>query len=407
MKKIVLMIAAFCMALSAGAAEKTATIKNGKTPKGTAMTLKVVEDLRLGPDDGEEYIWPSAAALVDADDTGRMYVLDVDGRRIMQYAPDGAFIRQIGGPGEGPGEFQIVAGWQILEDGRGVAFSPMGPASSFTYFNADMSYQDKVTIKSSLMGLQQAQLSPDGRYAMLMGFNAQPPKMAIHWLLVDTETEKEIDLMSYEIGMPNQETFTSADKFTDFMAQNFQQGAKGLVAFSTFSPQGGIYSATARSYEITKYNRNLEPDVIITRDYKPIPQSEEEIKASIEPVTEALKAALPPAAHQLISKSGLEKAIAKAGFPPVKFPISGLNVLEDGSILVIHEVDLLEKTVVLDIFDPNGIYIGNYTHEIDGLLDLQFSVKFKNGFMYRIQPNEYDENQLVRSKYSLVPLDKI
>jgi len=405
MKKLVSIFALISLASFAFAADDIETVNNGKTPAGTPMTLKLVEDLRLGPDQGDAYIWPSAAVIVDADDKGRMYVLDIDGKRVMQYAEDGTFLKEIGGPGQGPGEFMFLGYWSILADGGGVGFEPAGPSSSLSYFDADMNFVEEKQLKTSLNMVQQAVIAPSGTHAMVFGINMNPPKMKMTWLLVDLESEKEIEISSYSVDMPNQETFTSPDKFSDFMADNFQQVAKGKAAFATFSPNGKIFTAVSRQYQIHSYDKNLVELEVVKRDYQPIPQSEEEIMASIDTIVEGMKASMPPQVHHLVSKTGIAKAVEKADFPPVKYPINGLNTLEDGSLLVVHDVDLLDKYVLIDIFDKNGTYLGNYKHHIDGFLDMAFVAKFKNGCMYRVVPTEDDENELVRYRYSVVPAE--
>ncbi len=42
---------------------------------------------------------------VDVDDQGRVFVADQQGRQIRVFDPEGAFLRTVGAPGEGPGEF--------------------------------------------------------------------------------------------------------------------------------------------------------------------------------------------------------------------------------------------------------------------------------------------------------------
>jgi len=79
---------------------------------GTALPQwHLVEDLRIGSLDGltDSFVLP--VSVLQAPD-GEIIVLDIQIPAIMVYGPDGSFRRQIGTPGEGPGQYlsPIAAG---------------------------------------------------------------------------------------------------------------------------------------------------------------------------------------------------------------------------------------------------------------------------------------------------------
>lgn len=67
--------------------------------------LAAVEELRIGSVDDPD-IGFSQLYMADVDSDGNVYVLEGTDREIRVYNSAGSLIRRIGGPGQGPGEFQ-------------------------------------------------------------------------------------------------------------------------------------------------------------------------------------------------------------------------------------------------------------------------------------------------------------
>ena len=75
-----------------------------------------MEDLRIGVLEGEPaYMFGNVSDLAVGRDLS-LYILD--GTGIRQYDRQGRFVRQIGGRGQGPGEYGSIQGIEVLPDGR-------------------------------------------------------------------------------------------------------------------------------------------------------------------------------------------------------------------------------------------------------------------------------------------------
>lgn len=109
------------------AAKGVPTAENGLLPTGKRYTLVLEENLRIGSEKGAEFLWTTVGTTVQTDKKGFMYVCDPKEKRITVINSDGDFVRHIGRPGQGPGEFQTLSSFQVLNDGRGVAFQALGP----------------------------------------------------------------------------------------------------------------------------------------------------------------------------------------------------------------------------------------------------------------------------------------
>lgn len=54
------------------------------------------------------------------DANGSLYIFDRQASRITVVDPDGNFVREFRGPGEGPGELRMALGFTVMRDGTTV-----------------------------------------------------------------------------------------------------------------------------------------------------------------------------------------------------------------------------------------------------------------------------------------------
>jgi hypothetical protein len=166
-----------------------------------------------------------------------------------------------------------------------------------------------------------------------------------------------------------------------------------------FDSQNNIYTATAQQYQVTKWDPELQKLLVLEKKYKPIPLTEEEIEAIVDPALEGVRAAVPGPLQQIITENVIKKAVELAEFPPAKNAVNGLKVLDDQTILVIHDANLVTGMASMDIFNKNGRFLGSVDHDFFGINRMVF----KNGYGYTIETNDEEENELIRYRYKLVP----
>ena len=84
------------------------------------------EVYRVGSFQGDEWEIFGSVGGVAFDGVGNLYILDTQAARFVVVDPDGSFLRDFGGVGDGPGEFgggtSSVIEFAVLPDGRTVAF---------------------------------------------------------------------------------------------------------------------------------------------------------------------------------------------------------------------------------------------------------------------------------------------
>lgn len=96
-----------------------------------APTLTAVEELRLGSFDGPEETTFGYIAALGVDEDGTMYVADTQVPAIRVFAADGDYLRDLGGRGEGPGEFTALRGLAALSGGGVAVWHEMDQLSVF------------------------------------------------------------------------------------------------------------------------------------------------------------------------------------------------------------------------------------------------------------------------------------
>ena len=373
---------------------------NGMTP-ADPLKLTLVEDLRITPEGRDDnYLWVGNGVGVSVDHQGHMYVLDPRGNRIVELDPQGEFVREIGGPGEGPGEFRALNSFQILADGTGRAFDTIGPVSFLTIYDDQMNLVEKKKLETGGRIYRRITISPDDAWvgATVTQVDTDRNVEITEFLLADQKFQVKEVLLNWESPGLNPAKVTDPNHWVDFLSHRFDGLSKGQDAYAAFGDKGQVYTANAVSYEITRRNADLTPNLKITRKYKPIAQSEEEVEALVSPIREALLSQLPQSLLQIVSEKVIQRAIQKADFPPVKFPISGLLTMGN-YLVVIHGVNYQTLESQGDIFDQQGRYRGSFTHPGNGLQRMVF----KDGYAYTIETVD-EESELVRYKYQLSPI---
>lgn len=121
--KTVLIVAAFVLAGTLAAGQKTETVAGarlvhntgpgawGKTPKVTLEPVRTLGDIDTA-DENMAFYMPSMIAV---DGAGDLYVLDTGNHRVQKFGPDGKFKSSLGRQGQGPGEFYYPS-WLAVDD---------------------------------------------------------------------------------------------------------------------------------------------------------------------------------------------------------------------------------------------------------------------------------------------------
>jgi hypothetical protein len=133
--------------------EGVRAIVNPAEPLYGEIKLDLAEELRIGKE-GDERTQFYRVRDIHADPQGNIYVDDMSNGRVQVFDPKGAFLRTIGRPGQGPGEFEyptlirfggrdgrlhVMDRFQRINlfDGRGVFIRSIMPRTGFADYFPD------------------------------------------------------------------------------------------------------------------------------------------------------------------------------------------------------------------------------------------------------------------------------
>lgn len=360
------------------------------------------EDLRIGPrGDDTRYLWVGPGVAATAGAQGHIFITDPKESRIIELDANGQFVRQIGGPGEGPGEFQFLAVTAILDDGSAIVFENQQATNIFNYFKPGFIYRDKIQRQDLSLMIQTPSFSPDGTK---MGGVAVALDQATGSLVTKSFVARSdfTVIKSWDIDTsPSFDPAKINDRayWVEFLANRFKIGISRSLGYMTFDDQNRVYTATAGSYEIHCWNDTMTESVTFGREYKPRPRSEQEIAAVVAPIHEAILAGLPAQLHSMVNNQVVREAVAKAELLPIHNPINGIRGTDDGRITVIHELSFSGNYAEIDFFSTDGQYLGAYRHPNVGA----FNMTFKDGYAYVIETNADDDQELARYKVRFQP----
>jgi len=102
--------------LSAPAAVAAPEINNGPTPAQPVETMPMQELWRIGGLDDDENLL-GVINKVLADETGQLYLLDIQLTEVQVYDAEGEYVRSLGKRGDGPGELRFVTDALFMPDG--------------------------------------------------------------------------------------------------------------------------------------------------------------------------------------------------------------------------------------------------------------------------------------------------
>jgi hypothetical protein len=383
-------------------------IENSETPKGKAKTLVFTEDLVLEAEiDGEPLLLVDSRTKIIPDPRGYMYITDRAENRLLEFDPDGNFVRVAANKGQGPGELQGIRSFTILDDNTGVMLDgpPIG-VPKLKIFDENR----KVTEESFLRSFGFPAVlwtSPNGQLNASIYSNMNQAENRI-----DTRTSilsKDLDVLEviYEahLGRLDTSRIQDSDYWSEHLSGILKSLFKGFGVIA-FAPDNHVYTAVANQYEITKWSPDLGKKVmVVRRNYKPIPNSDAHIGAIVDVMVENFTGI--PLLQNILTRPVLKRAVDLSEPPPGKNPIFGIIPMEKDGILVIHDIDLSNGNNLVDIFSNEGVFMGQVSMSGFGFMGVDAGLFlprmiFRNGYAYTVLSDEYGENTAVRFTYKLV-----
>jgi len=353
----------------------------------------VTEDLRIGTVAGEQQYQFGTIISLDAAEDGTVYVLDLQARNIRAYDAQGNYLRTIGGPGGGPGEFSqqtMFVGWHP----RGEILVPDLGNQRVHRFAPEGDLVGSFPIQMQAGVPARWEVSSDGRtLAQIRGMNL-PGMAALEEgdpIVVFDTTGTVVDTVAL---LPKGQTLEGIS----------EQGAQIRVfapePLWDVDPAGSIYYAMNDRYRILVNDPEGTLARVITRDVEPKPVEETDRNAIRGLMREQYREfGVPPAQVEQIMQ-GVSFADFYPAFgnlfigPEETLWVQRVQSARELAAGAEEEVEFDPRDIVSpewEIFDAEGRYLGVVTLP-DGFIPFTL----KGDAMYGIWTDEMDVQYVMR-----------
>ena len=348
------------------------------------LEVDLEEVYRVGELAGDEWEVFGRVSAVGFGESGDLYVMDDQGGRIVVVNPEGGFMREFGGLGDGPGEFSAsshtAVGFTVLRDGRAVVFDPGHRA--FQVFGSDGELERSVRMPGGSMYLIIRPLAParDGRNVITTsvgsfgGPDAPEPSFRPVYRLILTGDEAVVDTVIRAWRPPR-----DPDAFAPVLS------AAAL-------PDGGLVYTDSSAYAIKVATPDGDLTRILTRPFRPEPvtdrMKDEEVARRVEEAEErsARGDAFADAFAELASRR-----IASMEFHHEVPVVRRLRTGREGTIWVQRRGEEPGGDGPIDLLTPDGRYIGTLAAAATAMP----SAFGPNGLVAFIERDELDVSRVV------------
>lgn len=357
-------------------------VRNSPPPdRYSAPRWTIEEELRIGTLEGAGPDLFGEVKGIEADDAGRIYVLESQAQEIRVFGPDGAHLYTFGGKGEGPGELARAFGLGRAPDGR--LWVPDVGTHRYTVYEPD----------GALMATHRTQFRRWG-YIWCCGFGRDGMLYDNAGVNVEDRTDERSYLRRFDDELQLQastpepappagyepNTYAFPDPSGAFM-RGVMMVPYGANRSVTFDPRGGFLTVLTDRYRIEQLD--LAGDTL-----------------------RIIEAVLEPAA---VSATEREEAIARvrafteqvgggsvdfSRIPATKPLIVSLHV-DDADRLWVRTMTASGGTT-FDIFDAEGRFLGAARAEFE--IPSYWRPIIRGDRLYTLVQGELDEPYVVRAR---------
>jgi hypothetical protein len=335
-------------------------VRNSREPLYPNARFNIVQDLKIGQPSGRpEYMFSQISSL-EVDVQGNIYAAESKDNHILVFDKNGVYLRTVGRPGQGPGEFtfpdnvHINAANEIMASDEG--------SRSIKYFSADGTYLRQYLLKA--FSVMKVAYDSVGVF-YVMDFSMEPPGFKLFRL--DTRTEESAPLASWVMPMPDPKKVSIFDP---------------VMSFVVLPDDRLLYGCPTQAYEIQIFSAQSRLERKIFKDGEPQPVTTREQEA----VLNELKKRNP---------SGPTHMEFPKFHPPYRVVKS-----DDSGHIIVHvyselAADPSQKTNSrFDIFDTDGRYLASFSYPFKTLIEKP--MVWRAGKFYTVEQDEEGYLYIVR-----------
>ncbi|MCK4430637.1 MAG: NHL repeat-containing protein, partial [Candidatus Aminicenantes bacterium] len=222
-------------------------VKNSIEPKLGEITFELEEDLSIGNQDNDNFVF-FRARDVEGDSKGNIYVLDAGNHRIQKFDINGNYLLSIGKEGEGPGDLRNPI--DIFIDNKDLIYISDVGINRLSVFDSEGNFMDSCNFKENSVG-KIIGVNPNGELALIMDSTSQ-----------NTDQNFMFFLYQLNIYSPNLEYISTLYELDIPIMQHFVREGKRLslsVPFqkricSIMDSTGNLYIGDSHKGKIMVYS---------------------------------------------------------------------------------------------------------------------------------------------------------
>ena len=344
------------------------------------------EVYRIGSLDGAA--WETFGEIGGAafDAAGNLYVLDRQASRVTVVDRSGALVREIGQPGEGPGEFRMPLGFTVLPDGR-VVVADVGHRA-YQLYDSDGSFERMVSMGDGSV-IRIGGLAPDptgdavisggGGNVIAMregpGGGPTPPRSRPIERISLSADQIETTTIAEGWQPPRSDEPTTLEGG----GMSFRMSMAGPRTFEPellvgVLPDGGVAFSDSSGYAVKIAGAQGGVRRVLTRPFEPRPVTERVEEAERERRLAELEAGEGPRMRLMVAGPGggsqevnqdamreiMEGQIAQMQFYPEIPVLMELSTTWRGTIWAQRRGDAPTDPGPIDVLRASGSYIGTF-----------------------------------------------
>jgi len=361
------------------------------------------QDLRFGVDERQpEYEWIDGQVACDfaVHPSGHIFVSDQRNASILEFDGDGSFIRQVAQRGQGPGEYQGIGAFVILEDGRAIGLDTLQGTLKAHHYNKHVQFESSSVIRNTVGFLFKADFSQQLGFIQMIRFGADQ-NLSFRLDLVDHELQviKEIRAVPWPIQDPSR--LNDPNHWAEYMAGQFKGFWQAADRAAGFLEDGRLVIAHGKdaSYEIWSSDAK-EKLKTIRSPRKPYPFTSQQREELVEAVTTILFKQTGNAFTQIVTPNVLQRAIDQADLPKTQSPVYDLIAIDATRFCAVTRANFATGRIELEVIDTEKGYLGRVAFPDPGVFSIFGTrLQFRAGFAYAMVWNQDGENQMVRYRY--------
>ncbi len=357
-RKLSLWIPSLVGVLALTAAEGGAQVRTISLPdEERRIQVPMEEVFSVGAAEGRAWEIFSGVGSVDFDASDNLYLLDRGNSRVLVFGPDGRYLRQIGRPGNGPGELRSPIQMALTTDGH-VVVADVG-AQAMVVFDRAGEYVRSLPLPMRL-GIISGPITAHPRDGVIYAALAIPGSESTRDQLVWQPLRGEARVL---YRSPVDPTGTSGEGDGAVRVVGFQRPVFSPTLRWTVLPSGRLAVVPGTGYRVEVVGAEGTPQHALVRDLPLRETTDRDRERERERRMERLaggRAVVTGGGGEVspIVRAALQAQLRQMTFAPVIPLIEALRADAEGQIWIEHTPTGSDAIGKVDVVGPEGGYVG-------------------------------------------------